>query len=200
MHCSLRLDERGKLMTWRVVLASILGAVVFMAWGFAFWAGGLAPKDLFKSAPDEPTAMAALAASFPESGVYVLPSPTKGMADPDFVARHAAGPIAQVFIQREGSAVNDPQLYALGFLHDVVSAFLLALVLAGVSSGLPGFGQRWFALVLVALFAVVAQEGADIIWWGHDAAYHVWIAGYAVAGWALAALPIAALVHARRRL
>ncbi len=186
-------------MTWRVVLASVVGAVVFMAWGFLFWVGGLAPEDLFKAAPDEPAALAALSASFPESGVYALPSPSKGMNDPDFIARHAAGPVAQVFIQREGSPVNDPQLYAFGFLHDVVSAFLLALVLAGVSSGLPGFGQRWFALVLVALFAVVAQEGADIVWWGHDPAYHLWIAGYGVIGWALAGLPIAALVRQRRR-
>lgn len=186
-------------MIWRVVLASILGAVVFMAWGFAFWVGGLAPEDLVKSAPDEPAALVALSASFPESGVYVLPSPARGMENPDFVARHASGPIAQVFIQREGAPANDPQLYALGFLHDAVSAFLLALVLAGVSSGLPGFGQRWFALVLVALFAAVAQEGAGIIWWGHDAAYHLWIAGYSVAGWALAGLPIAALVRPRRR-
>ena len=186
-------------MTWRVVLASVLGAVVFMAWGFLFWAGGLAPENLVKAAPDEPAALAALSASFPDSGVYVLPSPAKGMDDPDFVARRAAGPIAQVFVQREGSPVNDPRVYAFGFLHAVVSAFLLTLVLAGVSSGLPGFGQRWFALVLVALFAVVAQGGADIIWWGHDTAYHLWIAGYAVVGWALAGLPIAALVRPRRR-
>ncbi len=186
-------------MTWRVVLASILGAVVFMAWGFAFWAGGLAPEDLLKSAPDEPAALAALSANLPESGVYVLPSRAKGMDDPDFVARHAAGPIAQVFVQREGSPANDPQVYAFGFLNNVVSAFILTLVLVGVSSGLPGFGQRWFAVVLVALFAVVAQEGADIIWWGHDTAFHLWTAGFGVVGWALAGLPIAALVGARRR-
>lgn len=187
-------------MIWRVVLASILGAVVFMAWGFTFWVGGLAPEDLVKSAPDEPAALAALSASFPESGVYVLPSPARGMENPDFVARHASGPIAQVFVRREGSPANDPRVYSLGFLNNVVSAFLLTLVLVGVSSGLPRFGQRWFALVLVALFAVVAQEGADIIWWGHDTAFHLWTAGFGVVGWALAGLPIAALVRPHRRL
>ena len=186
-------------MVWRVVLASMLGAVVFMAWSFAFWAGGLAPADLLRSAPDEAAAIAAVAEQFTESGVYALPSPVRGMTDPDFVTRHNAGPIAQIFVQQRGEPVDDPQRYALGFLHMLVSAFLLSLVLAGVAAGLTSFGQRWFALLLVALFAVMAQEGADVVWWRHDPLYHLWIGAYGVAGWALAGLPMAALIRARRR-
>ena len=186
-------------MAWRVMLASLLGAVVYMAWSFAFWAGGLAPTDLFRSVSDEPAAISAFAEHFVESGVYVIPSPVRGMADPDFVTRHSAGPIAQVFVQQEGEPVGDPQRYALGFLHMLLSAFLLSLILAGVAAGLGGFGQRWFALLLVALFAVVAQEGADIVWWMHDPVYHLWIGAYALAGWALAGIPMAALIRARRR-
>lgn len=186
-------------MAWRVVLASVLGAVIFMAWGFVFWAGGLAPETLFKPAPDEPAALAAIKERFPESGVYVLPSPARGMTDADFVARHGAGPIAQIFVQQAGAPADDPQLYAMGFLHSLLSAFLLSLVLAGAAAGLPSFGQRWFAVLLIALFAVLAQEGADVVWWRHDASYHLWTGAYGVAGWAFAGLPAAALIRARRR-
>ena len=62
-------------MTFRVILASVLSAVVLFFWGFLYWSVLAMMFSPWKSisADADPSVIATLKQAFPESGVYMYP-------------------------------------------------------------------------------------------------------------------------------
>ena len=136
--------------------------------------------------------------SLPESGTYVVPDMELYDQDEDeFKRRHEAGPIAMLFVRKEGAQPGSPSTFAKGFVQMFASALLMALVLRMVVGGLRSYGSRvLFTLVAGAAGAVMSDLGA-IIWWLHPAGVHVADFAYHLVGWLLVGLILARFVRPR---
>jgi hypothetical protein len=184
-------------MTGRVIGAALAGAVLMYLVGYVWWGMPLGPgSQAMREAQGEDGLRAALLEHLPESGVYFVPM--EGSRDTPaalerFKERHREGPVAMVVFHRGGKEPFDAQVMLLGFLHSL-GACALAAGFVGAVAGTGTFAARWFVAFFLGLFVAVFVNLADLIWWSMPPAWVLTEAGYNVVGWALAGLPIAAIV------
>jgi len=81
----------------------------------------------------------------------------------------------------------------LGFLHGLAASALAGGFLAAVASRRE-FAMRWFVVFFLGFFMAWFVSLAGLIWWSMPPAWVAVDAGYNLVGWALAGLPIAAIV------
>ena len=149
----------------RVLVAGILGGIVFFAWGaIAHMALPIGEMGM-RTVPVEEPVIAALRDNLPAEGVYIVP----GLA-PEKMSDEAAGkaysekaknnPNAFIVYQpvgRDGMAMG-PQLGTQAFT-DIFSAILVAWLL---SLGAIGFGKRVLAAGVLGLFSWLT---VSVPWW-----------------------------------
>ena len=129
-----------------LVLGALLAAVVLFAWGFVFW--GLIPNSGVKMHPDEAVLQQHLAESIPETGAYYVPYPA-GAGDTESMARHEAGPIAFLFIRLEGRPLIPVSTMIGGFLHMLITALLIGMLLRMLLPSLPAWRDRVLFVAIV---------------------------------------------------
>ena len=106
----------------KYVFAPALAALAMFFWGFLYWGVLNLPYKSLGTVDDESATALALGKLFPASGAYLLPSPRSGEAKAEELMKR--GPIAQVFIVKEGMAPVDPAVLIRGFIHNLVIAIL----------------------------------------------------------------------------
>jgi hypothetical protein len=143
-----------------------LATVAVYMWGFAYWGATTIPYGPLKASANDPAVQAALLEHFPETGAYLVP----GMHNPAEVLTplYEAGPIAFVFIQRDGHPMEDPALMFRGFLLTIVIVFLFSVLMKKALPALPTYGNRVMFAALVGLTAVVMVDFGDAVWWRFD--------------------------------
>lgn len=146
----------------QLLLGSLLAAVALFIWGAIFWMSPIASSVLGHATDDE-AAGRALLESFPESGTYVVPSEKND--ESTFTRLHEAGPIATIHVRREGAPAMAPQVFVYGFLHGLLTCFLLGLLMRMALPGLPTYGLRVGFATLAGLTAAVFLELGQVIWW-----------------------------------
>lgn len=176
----------------RWLLGALLAGVVLFVWGFVYYTVLPVNKMVMKKAPDEKAMLDVLKAGLGEDGVYALPYPQDKPG-----AAGDVGPMAQVFFragaERGTMAAKD---FVLGYLHLFASALLVGALLLMCRDSLPHFGHRWIFVVVAGAFASVFVQLAGPVWFRQPWSYHLATAGlYQVAGWLLAALPLAGLIR-----
>jgi len=179
-----------------VVIGSLLSSIVLFVWGFAYW--GLLPvsNNIFKSAP--PALVQELRA-LPESGTYAIPGMELYEKDEaEFKRRHEAGPIAMLFVRKEGSMAGSPSTFAKGFVHMFASALLMALALSMAIGALRSYASRFFFVLVAGAAGAVLSDLGPIIWWLHPSGMHVAEFAYHVVGWGLTGLILARFIRPRR--
>ena len=189
-------------MLWRIPVAAVLSAVLMMMWGFLFWVALAFPADSMPAASDEAALSEALTANLPESGVYFLPNPFQHDASnaeekAAFAQRHAAGPVAHIFYQKNGFTWEDPSMYGKGLAHYFCLALLTA-VLVGYTARKRTFFGRLFIALLVVVIAVGWTLPANMIWYYHPVEYTALFMGYNLVGGLLMSLVIALLVRRKK--
>ena len=138
-----------------LAIGSVVAAVVMFALGFVFF-GLLFPIALSPLGTDAAAAaQAALASNLPGSGSYMVP-----MDEAAFMA----GPAALVNFIAAGDVPSMPVAMGLGFLHFLVSAFLLGMVLRAVGGD---FAHQAKVVLLLGLTASVFMHLGDGIWYGY---------------------------------
>lgn len=176
----------------RLILGSLVAAVVVFLWGFLYW--NVFP---FRTAatlpiPDEPALAQALQA-LPESGTYEVPDLHAGQADEELIGRLGQGPIALVMLRREGVEWPNPATFIGGFLHMLVTALLIGAALR--MANLASFGARFGLAFVAGLAAAIFANLGEPIWFYHPWGYHVLQAGYDLTIWALIGLVMAKFVR-----
>jgi hypothetical protein len=185
----------------RVIVASLLAAVVLFVWGAVWWMALPFAGWAMKPTPNEEAVTGALKANLPESGTYFSPYPEPN-ATPEqqaaLMERHRQGPLAQIIYLKEGMDPMAPSAFAVGFVQILLSTLAAALLLRLAAPALRSYLERAGFVILLALFAVVAINLEDIIWFHHPWAYPAMRAGFVLSGWLLAALVLGAIIRPAR--
>jgi hypothetical protein len=192
----------------RLLVGALLATVVLMGFGFAYWTQLPGRCRVLHEAPDHDRLASVLQAELPASGVYMLPwSPAhhENPADPEiqktYLDRHEAGPLAMIYLSKEGF---DPasqeamiRVYGSGAGHFFVSALLAGALLASSGCGRCGYFGRVGFVFGLGLFAAVAVRISDPIWFAHPWDFSLFQVAYAVIGWLLAGIFLAAVVKTK---
>lgn len=146
----------------RLIAGSCVVAVVSWVWSVLFYVVSPLPYYTVSSTPDDLAAGAALLEHFPASGSYILPGRTSSKEVR--AGMRANGPVATVYIKREGAPLSSPGKIIVGTLHGVIIGLLI------------GLGMRWLTrkgwsftdkLAIAAIFGTsytAYPRVADIIW------------------------------------
>lgn len=126
----------------RIFVAAVLAALVIQIWGLAYWVASPLPHRFLRALPDQERVVDVLVAAVPANGAYRFPFPENDSeaAVEAFLERHREGPIGTVFFRKEGSDPMSPMTFVKGFVHNVVSALLVAGLLPLFTS--PGSTTR----------------------------------------------------------
>jgi hypothetical protein len=136
----------------------------------------------------EATAGAALKASFPTDGTYLLPSPTSENME----AEQKAGPLARVHIRPNG-VQNPMSMMGTGFLHGWGYCLMLGCLLQQVCKK-ASYGERvWFVTQVGIAGAFLARFG-DAIWFWQDWSWQISNFAYPVIAAALAGAILAKFI------
>jgi hypothetical protein len=185
-------------MAGRVLLASILAAVLMFAWGFVFWGLLGVGTHLLQPLPAELDVLAALRNSQAPSGMYVYPMPADAKdeaAVAEFERKHLEGPLLQLAYRREGGPPMPPSIFAQGLGHYFAVALLTGCLLALAARGLPHFGGRLVFVLLVSLVAAIWGNVGDVVWWFHSPRYCVGNLAYTLGAGLAMGLVLAAIVR-----
>jgi hypothetical protein len=189
-------------MVIRLIIGALLAAVVLMGWGFVFWAFSPVSDSMVKRLPDEPAVIAALKKSNLETGHYFYPYPDKDIMagkDPSkteaWKKEHRDGPLVEISYNKQGEDPMNPIMYAMGFVHFFAGALLAGLLLILALPRLPTYLGRVGFVFLLGLFATVALQLADPIWFHHPWGFALLKGGFDVGCWLLAGLVLAAFLR-----
>jgi hypothetical protein len=178
----------------RVLVAGLLGGVVFFLWGAVAHMALPIGEMGMKSATAEDPVIAALRDNLPGEGVYMVPglAPEK-MSDEAaakaYSAKAKANPNAFIVYQPVGRDGMDmgPQL-AVQAASDILSALLVAWVL---SLGALGFGTRVAAASALGLFSWLTVSVPFWNWYRFTSGFTLGSLLEQVLGWTLAGAAIA---------
>jgi len=176
----------------RLVLGSLLAAVVVFFWGFLYWNVLPFRSSATQAAPDEPSLAQTLGA-LPATGTYELPHLSASESPEAFVGRLSQGPIALVLLRKEGANASDPAMFINGFLHMLITALLIGLVLR--RTGLATFGARFGLVFLAGLAAAIFANLGEPIWYFQPWDWHLLQFGYDLTAWVLFGLVLAKFVQ-----
>ncbi len=146
----------------RMLIGSLVSAVLLFLWGFVFW--GMSPfaKSVMRTAPNQEAWVDTLNDSVAESGVYLIPAGADRMDDESVKPAHEAGPIAMLFFHKQGAPMGDWKVMVFGFLHMLLSAFIAAIIVA--ASEARTFFSRFMLVFWVSIFAAVWVDLSNVVW------------------------------------
>jgi hypothetical protein len=192
----------------RILGGALLATVVLMGFGFAYWTQLPHRCRVLRPVLDHDKVVATLQAKLPATGVYFLPwssdyeePPVPADAKETWLRRHKAGPLAMIFLRKEGFDPESPEtmrnVYGAGALHFFVSALLADAMLAGSGCGQCRYLGRVGYVFGLGLFAAVAVKIAEPIWFAYPWDFPLFQAVYTVIGWLLAGIVVAAVVKTK---
>ena len=178
----------------RILIGSVLAAVVLFLWGFVFWGLSGVSNAVMGPVPDEAALSQKLSEALPRSGVYLLPYPPAQPTE-EFMKRHRAGPLAQIFYRREGADPMGGGVFAAGFLHMFVSVLVMAIALNLVRPATSSYGARVKLVLVAGLAGAIYSNLGKPIWWHQSWEYHLLGFVYDFTSWVLAGLVLARFVR-----
>lgn len=145
------------------VIGVVLATVAAFMWGFLYWGLASAPYSPLIPTSDDEAVQQVLRDTFPESGTYLIPSPQN---DPELLAQlFEQGPMAMVYIEREGHPMEDPAMMGNGFVVMLISTFLISVLMKMALPGLPNYKDRVLFALLIGIAATVTINYGDAVWW-----------------------------------
>jgi hypothetical protein len=180
----------------RLVLASLVGAVVIFAWGFLTHAVLPLGEMGMKNLPDPLTQ--SLGSALSEPGAYYFP-PMNGedeAAQEEWTRRSAAGPRGVVMFDPTGGAPMSLRQLGVEFLSGLGGACLLTLILVRAGAGLVGGA---FLGAVAGVFAWLAIDASYWNWYRFPDAFVTAGLIEQGTGWLLVGAAVAPIVRARQR-
>lgn len=163
------------MSTKRLILATIVGAVISFAWGFVSWVVLPWHTMTFNALPNEAAVSEALAEGATADGIYLIPwmdhdADWDGPEGQAWQEKHRSGPVAFISVNPDGGEPMDPAVLGMGFLLDILAAAIAVMLLRAALPVLPAYSQR--VMFLVGLGGVAAMIFV-IEWnyWGFEATY-----------------------------
>ena len=188
-------------MFGRIIFAAILGGVFVFAAGAAEHMYLRWQDRTFKKPANLEAVKQSIKNDFGGAGIYsVPPMPDKNhfeMTEEErkaFVEVFKAGPNAQIIVRPSQADENNMfKMMGFEFAANVVCAFIIGIVLAMTRPSV-GFIGRWFAVILLGVFAWGAVSASHFIWYGYPWDYIQDELLNTVVKWAVGGFIIAAIV------
>ena len=175
----------------RTVIGCLLATVAIFIWGAVFWMSPL-PYSVVGKVSDDAAVGKSLLQLFPATGTYFLPGQYNG---PEKCAELAkAGPIATVYIQREGSEMMPAKMFIEGFVHELAVVILIAWLLNKALPGLGGYCARVTFVTVAGLAPGIFAGLGPCIWMFYPLPFQLVTTIYHVTTWLVAGLVLAAFI------
>jgi len=181
----------------QLILAGILGGLAAFIWGAISWTVLPWHVATMDNLPEVEAFSAEFNEKIPEGGVYLSPGAPHGdEAEMQKIEQmHAAGPVGQLFILKEGVKMMDPVLMLRGFLLMVGASLFGAGLLTWSAPLLRRYGQRVLFVTLIGAAAVFSTRLIDWNYWYYPAGYTFVNAVDLLITWFIIGLVTAALVR-----
>lgn len=183
----------------RLLLATLLGAIVFFVWGALVWT--VLQLHTLHTIENEQEVVKVLSEAITEPGVYWFPNlPTNfNSADKQTqevlweatMDRHRAGPI-MINFHPSGQEPMPPATFIKGFALNIAAALLGSLLLVTTS-----ISSYWGRVVFIAAIGVIVGISAHLMYWNYllfPLDYSIMQLLDSTLGWLFAGLVIAGLV------
>jgi hypothetical protein len=187
----------------RLVLSTVLGAIVFFVWGALAWTVLQIHSDTIHDINNEQAVMQVLKDAIPEPGMYWFPAFPEGHDTATGEEReammeqwsqlHRDGPIGLMNFHPHGFEPMAPMVFATGFGLNLLMALIASLLL--IAAGLRMYLMR---VVFVASIGLVIGIAAHMTYWNYmhfPLDYSLMMVLDNVVGWSLAGLVMAACVR-----
>ncbi|MDA7979867.1 MAG: hypothetical protein MPJ50_13955 [Pirellulales bacterium] len=187
----------------RVILGSILSAILMFAWGFVVWgivAATMSDKlgrfTPYQSLPQEVETSMLDAMKDSSSGMYLYPNPDFSTEEKKNETKQKAadGPFMIVAYSTQGED-NEMMTYGIGFAHMLFTAFLLGSLLRIAAPAIKSIGSRVSFVIAMGLTMTVFILGRDIIWYHQDIGHYFFLAVYYLGSFIMAGIVLGALIR-----
>ena len=169
-------------MNTRTLLGVLLAAFAAFLWGFAFWGASSLSYSGWSATQDDAEAQAVLEELFPATGYYTVPNHTQHSPEVFNGLLADGGVWATVNMDHSPPQQGDPTTLLLGFGHNLVVMFLLALLL------LHAEPNRVRMALLAGLMAAVFSNIGDVVWWNYPVTWKLTIFLYDMGFWLIGGL------------
>lgn len=175
------------------------GVIVYIVLSIVHLATGLGELGI-KNLPAEAILGPAMKMAIHDPGFYFFPGleVKPGMSKEE---QHAAmerqqqkwleGPTGILIYRPGGTPFSFPKLLVVQFGICVVSALLIAWLLATAGGGLQSYGAKVLAIAIIALFAGIFENLPYWNWYGFPADYTISLMGTNLVSWIIAGLGMA---------
>ena len=147
----------------RLVIGSLLGAVFMFFIGYLAYGTPLMGIGYKSAGLQQQLAIQSAMKGLP-TGTYAIPDGHS----PEGAAAYGAGPVAVVQLNSSGFAPNEPMVFAAGFIHMAIAAFMLGLVLWAIRDRVTDIGSRMQVVVWTSVVAVFFTRFGEPIWFHSD--------------------------------
>ena len=178
----------------RMVVASLLSAVVIFLFGFVYWTMVPMPEWGNLNIPEMKLDDFNDAVKSFDKGTYVTQQYT-GEPPEIFQDRVESKPVIVMSIDPDGAPMPDMMGMAEGLLHGWLSAFVVCVMLTMAAPGLSTFGARFCFVITAGVFGSMWCQIGDSIWWHRSCGSTTWLMVYDIVAWSLAAVVLAAMVN-----
>ncbi len=190
----------------RVLIGTVVGALVVFIWGFLSWAVLGLWDGRIRGHPGGDAAMALLTQGLTEDGAYYLPamssreameSMAPEAAEADMQAwseRHQKGPLVTLLVRTSGVDPMAPGTFVGGVVIDLLGACMMSafMMLAAPSAG---WCQRFAIGLSMAVFAAATSHGSNWNWFHLPDDWSFPLAMDLLAGWTLCAAVLALILR-----
>ena len=183
----------------RIILAGIVGAVIYFAWGMAAWMLLPLHTNSMAGLPNQNAISAALQNQNLQTGVYTIPwsDNESDWQDPEseFVQDHRAGPLATIYYRQEGSEPMPTNLLVRGFVIDLLAAMLAACLLSATLASSPSYVSRVGFVLGLGIFVALVGHASYWNWMRFPTDYTIAFIVDVVVGWTMTGLAMAAIMR-----
>lgn len=147
----------------KLALGTFVAAIAMFMWGFLYWGSGLIDPFTHMTPEAETAIGETLKTNVTADGVYFIPDSKVGTQEQWF-QRMAAGPVAMINFRSGGTAPMSTTM-TLGFVHMLVTAILLALLLRLLLPVAPTYLDRLKLVAFVGVIGAVEANLGQPVWW-----------------------------------
>lgn len=172
------------------ILASLVGGILIFVWQALSWT--VLPIHHFstKHTPNQDTILSVLKNNIAEEGMYYLPSldmkkhPTTDEHN-EFYTKQTGKPWAMITYHFENPGM-DPMQFVKGILINILSAFLVVLILTRMKVEELNFVKILGATMLFPLIVICQGVMTDVNWWSTPSHFYIGTIIDLLMGWLLA--------------
>ncbi len=185
---------------FKVLIAAILGGIVFFAWNSFSWIVLPWHEQTVKHFANEKIVAETLTSNANKGGIYLLPKdhgsdstdPASNVSNDEMAKQRDPESFAFISLQPEGMQRSMAVSMKLALVNSIVVSILIVILLSSTSE--LSYMVRVFFVVMTGLIGALLGHVPNWIWWGFDTSYTIVMIADILIGWFLAGLIIAAYV------